>query len=63
MAQNTDLESLRFKLVPEHTKSWHRQNMLLGSMVRRSWVGALVELKILKKLGIHLIEEKRVVLR
>ena len=49
--------------MPKHTKSWRRQDMLLGSLVGKNRVKVLVELEILKKLGIHPIEEERVVPR
>ena len=47
----------------EYTKSWHRPNMLLGLLVGRNWIDVLVELEIQRKLGIHPVEEERVVLR
>ena len=59
MAQNTDPERLGLELASKHTKSWHRQDMLLGSSMGRNQVKVLVELEILRKHETHLVEEER----
>ena len=63
MALDTDPIWLGLELAPEHTKSWRRPGMHLGSLVGRNGIKVLVELEILKKLGIHLMEEERMVSR
>ena len=63
MALNTNPVRLELELMPEHTKSQHRQDILLRSLMEKNWVEVLVELEIFRKLRIQPVEEERVVSR
>ena len=63
MALNTDPIRLGLELMLKHTKSLRRQGILLGSLMGRTEVEVLVELKVLRKLGILPVEEEHVLLK
>ena len=52
------LALIGFKLVLEHTRSWHMPSMLLGSSEERNWVVVLAGLEILGELGVLFMGEE-----
>ena len=63
MALDIDPARLGLKLVLEHTRSCCKLEMLLGSLVERNQVEALVGLGIPRELEFLLMEEEHVVQR
>ena len=56
-----EIDLVRLELEPEHTKSWCRPRILLGSLVGRNRVEVDVALDISIETRVHLLEEECVV--
>ena len=63
VALDTDPARLGLEFVLVHTKNWCKPKMLSRSWKERNLVVASVRLEILVELGVHPIEEERMVLR